>query len=94
MLARGNGALVCLRDGHIIWKQNTLTLPHNLGVSVMQDGLAVLDDPTYIEALRTAASARHAAEIYILVLAILMSMTAPPAIRNRLNAKTKSAKAT
>lgn len=94
MLARGNGALVCLRDGHIIWKQNTLTLPHNLGVSIMQDGLAVLDDPTYIEALRTAASARHAAEIYILVLAILMSMTAPPAIRNRLNAKTKSAKTT
>ena len=92
ILARGNGALVCLHNGRIAWKQNTLTLPHDLGVSVMQDGLAVLDDPTYIEALHTAASARHAAEIYIFVLAILMSMTAPPAIRIRLNAKTKSAK--
>ncbi len=87
MLARGNAALVCLHNGRIAWKQNTLTLPHNLGVSVMQDGLAVLDDPAYIDTLHTEASARHAAEIYILVLAVLMAMTLPPTIRNRLNAK-------
>ncbi len=91
-LARGNGAIVCLRNGLIAWKQNTLTLPHNLGVSVMKDGIAVLDDPAYIDALHTGSSACHAAEIYILVLAVLMTMTLPPAIRNRLNTKTKSAK--
>lgn len=92
ILARGNGALVCLHNGRITWKQNTLTLPHDLGVSVMQDGIAVLDDPTYIDALRIGDSARHAAELYILVLAVLMTMTLPPAIRNRLNAKTKTPK--
>lgn len=93
MLARGNGAIVCLHNGHIAWKQNTLTLPHDLGVSVMQDGIAVLDDPAYIDTLRTADSARHAAEIYILVMVFLMTMTLPPAIRNRLNTKVMSAKA-
>ena len=93
MLARGNGAIVCLHNGHIAWKQNTLTLPHDLGVRVMQDGMAVLDDPAYIDTLHTEDSTRHSAEIYILVLAVLMTITLPPAIRNRLNAKAKLDKA-
>lgn len=87
MLARGKGALVCLQDGQIVWKQNTLTLPYDLGVSVMQDGLAVLDDPAYIDALHLKTTTRHAATAYIIALVILMAMTAPPAIRNRFTKK-------
>ncbi len=86
MLARGSGALVYLRDGRIIWKQTTQSLPPDLGISVMKDGAAILDNPAAIDALRLGTKTRHATTYYLLVLAFLMASGFAPALR-RLIAK-------
>lgn len=91
ILARGKGAMIFVRDGRIVWKQTTTSLPPDLGIRIMQDGIEALDNASYIDALSLTSTTRNASLYYALAIIALIILTTPQAIRHLFVRKRKAA---